>query len=209
MRFKEFKTEAFGFSDDPSDISASTMSSILGEPDAEQPTGNKPSGTAGAKQPSPNTSADLNAIKNPDFKAKLQLVADKLGIDPSSLITVMKKESNIDPAAVNKKSGATGLIQFMPKTALSLGTTTDALRKMSAVDQLDYVYLYYKKAGVKPGMDAGDLYVATFYPAALGKSKDTVIGRKGSPVYDQNVILDKNRDGYITVADIRTHAGLA
>ena len=94
----------------------------------------------------------------------------------------------------------------MPKTAKSLGTTTAELRSMSAVDQLDYVYKYYKNAGVKPGMDAGDLYMATFYPALLGKPDGTVISRRGEKVYDLNRVLDRDRDGVLTVADVKNQA---
>lgn len=151
---------------------------------------------------------DLSVIQDPDFNSKLEKVASQLGIKPNALLAVMKQESGVNPAAVNRSSGATGLIQFMPDTARSLGTTTEALRKMSAVDQLDYVYMYYKGVGVQPGMDAGDLYVATFMPAALGKGDHHVLGRRGDSgfsgkVYAQNSGLDRNRDGTITVADIK------
>ena len=36
-------------------------------------------------------------------------------------------------------SSMIGLIHFMPTTAKSLGTSTEALSKMTAVEQLDYV----------------------------------------------------------------------
>ena len=94
----------------------------------------------------------------------------------------------------------------MPKTARSLGTTTAELRNMSAVEQLDYVYKYYRNVGVRPGMDAGDLYMATFYPALLGKPNSTIISRKGEKVYDMNRVLDRDRDGVLTVADVKSQA---
>jgi len=41
---------------------------------------------------------------------------------PAGLLSaVARVESNFNPRAVNKKSGATGLFQFMPETAASLG----------------------------------------------------------------------------------------
>jgi hypothetical protein len=47
---------------------------------------------------------------------------------------------SFSPAVPNKAgSGAVGLIQFMPSTAKGLGTSTEALKKMSAVQQLDFV----------------------------------------------------------------------
>jgi len=152
---------------------------------------------------------DVSTIQDPDFNNKLQKVADALGVSTSSLIAVMRHESGLRPDAVNKQSGATGLIQFMPKTAATLGTTVQDLKSMSAVDQLDYVYKYYKMNGVRPGMDAGDLYVSTFMPAALGKPDNTVLGKQGASgfsgkVYAQNAGLDRNKDGTITVADIKS-----
>ncbi len=35
----------------------------------------------------------------------------------------MMAESGLNPKVVNRTTGATGLIQFIPKTALGLGTT--------------------------------------------------------------------------------------
>jgi len=43
-------------------------------------------------------------------------------------------------ADITNSIGATGLIQFMPDTAKRLGTSTEALRKMGAINQLDYVF---------------------------------------------------------------------
>lgn len=158
--------------------------------------------------------AGVAHLKDPDFNSKLQKVADSLGVDKAHLIAIMKAESNMDPAAVNPYSKATGLIQFMPKTARSLGTTVRELRTMSATDQLDYVYRYYKMNGVKPGMGAGDLYMATFMPAAVGKPDDFVLGVKNGNksifglnqglIYAQNYSLDQNRDGLITVGDVKS-----
>jgi hypothetical protein len=122
---------------------------------------------------------------------------------------VIEQESGVNPAAVNKMSGATGLIQFMPATAASLGTTTAELKNMSAVEQLDYVYKYFKMVGVKPGMDLGDLYMAVFMPKYVGADDNTVLGQNGAAgfsgkVYAQNKGLDKNKDGAITVADVKS-----
>ena len=153
-------------------------------------------------------SFDTKNIQDPDFNKKLDKIAKELGVNKNDLIAIFKQESGLDHTAVNKQSGATGLIQFMPATARQLGTTTDALRKMSAVEQLDYVYMYFKMVGVKPGMKLGDLYMAVFMPKYVGADDDTVLGKSGAAgftgkVYDQNKGLDKNRDGVITVADVK------
>jgi hypothetical protein len=111
------------------------------------------------------------------FRNKLKQIAARLGVSTSDLLRIMHFESGLDPARTNE-IGAVGLIQFLPKTARNLGTTTAELAKMSAVDQLDYVEKYYKMNQVKPGMDLGDLYLMTYMPAAvqMNKPDDFVLG---------------------------------
>lgn len=151
---------------------------------------------------------DVSTIQDPDFNKKLEKVASALGVKKEDLMAIFKQESGVNPKAVNSMSGATGLIQFMPDTARNLGTTVDELRKMDGVEQLDYVYKYFKSVGVKPGMSLGDLYMAVFMPAHVGKPDDTVLGQSGASgfsgkVYSQNRGLDRDRDGVITVADVK------
>jgi peptidoglycan hydrolase-like protein with peptidoglycan-binding domain len=152
---------------------------------------------------------DTSAIQDPDFNKKLDKIADALGVSSKDLVAIMKQESGVNPAAVNKLSGATGLIQFMPDTARRLGTNVEELRTMSAVEQLDYVYKYFRMVGVKPGMGLGDLYMAVFMPKYVGADDSTVLGKEGASgfsgkVYAQNKGLDKNKDGSITVADVKS-----
>lgn len=152
------------------------------------------------------------AFKEPYFMEKLKKVADNLGVNEKDLIGIMKHESELNPRAVNPYSRATGLIQFMPKTARGLGTTIDEIYKMSATEQLDLVEKYYKANGVQPGDDIGDLYMLTFMPAAknkpdnfvLGNSKGgSVFGLSAAAVYKQNKTFDSDRDGIFTVGDVK------
>ena len=80
----------------------------------------------------------------PEFRRKLYQVAIDVGIPPGELASLMGFESSWtwSPSVRNPSGGATGLIQFMPSTAKMLGTTTDQLAAMSAVQQLDYVKAY-------------------------------------------------------------------
>ena len=80
--------------------------------------------------------------------------------------------------AGNKPGAAVVLIQFTNKTAAGLGTTTAALSKMTAVQQLDYVERYYKQVGLKPGTGFVDLYMLTYMPGVVTKNKpdDFVLG---------------------------------
>lgn len=136
------------------------------------------------------------------FRRKLVALASALHLSADALAGVMKIESGFNPAATNPTGGATGLIQFMPSTAERLGTTTAALRAMRAEDQLDYVAAYYRPVASRI-VDDGDHYMATFFPADLGKPRTTVIAKKGEKVYDQNAGLDVSKDGILTVDDVK------
>lgn len=140
------------------------------------------------------------------FYSKTTAISQRLGCDPNDLMAVMYSESGLKSTAGNKNGGATGLIQFLPSTAKSLGTTTSALRNMSAEQQLSYVEKCIagtkKMAGFKSGdkLDTGTLYSLVFLPAF---AKREVLTSKGSKYYAANAGLDTNHDGQITKSDLR------
>lgn len=106
---------------------------------------------------------------SPEFVAKVKDIAYKLGVDANWLMFIISYETGgtFDPSIQNS-IGATGLIQFLPSTAIGLGTTTDALKKMSAVDQLDYVYQYLNTYKGKMD-DIYSTYQAVFVPISLNQ----------------------------------------
>ena len=107
--------------------------------------------------------------KGASIAAQIVDVSRRLGLpDPAMLANVINFESGFSPAARNPASGATGLIQFMPSTAARLGTSTDALARMSASQQMAYVYAYFAPYAGRLTTQA-DVYAAVFYPAAIGK----------------------------------------
>ena len=101
-------------------------------------------------------------------------------------------------------SGGTGLIQFMPTTAKGLGTTTHKLAQMDAIAQLDYVEKYFKPYKGKIH-SLEDVYLAIFYPLAMNKGDDFVLGseykdpkkreQKIADIYQQNYGFDKKKNG--------------
>lgn len=154
----------------------------------------------------PNKKIAWGAKVTSGFKVKIQSISKKLEISPDFLMACMAFETgeSFSPSIKNAAgSGATGLIQFMPSTAKSLGTSTEDLAKMSAVSQLDYVEKYFKpyKGRLKT---LEDVYLAILYPAAIGKPVDEALFNKGKKVYEQNSGFDKNKDGIITPAEIST-----
>lgn len=147
----------------------------------------------------------IKATDRIQFLAKLEAVSIKLQVNPNWLMVVMNSESGLNPAAYNPTGGASGLIQFMPSTAKALGTTTEELRKMSASKQLDYVYKYFKPyAGRMKG--AYDVYLVTFFPAAVGKPDSYILETKSlsrSLIAKQNPAIDLNKNQEITVGEFK------
>lgn len=133
------------------------------------------------------------------FRVKVREICAKLGFDPNWLMAVMAFETgySFSAQAKNKNSSATGLIQFLEKTATSLGTTTTALASMTEVEQLDYVYKYYQQYASQI-KNIGDCYLAVLAPAFMGKNDSTVMWTYPSAEYNANSGLDVNHDGTIT-----------
>ncbi|MGD9930130.1 MAG: transglycosylase SLT domain-containing protein [Mangrovibacterium sp.] len=138
------------------------------------------------------------------FLEKVKYLSDKLGIDPNWLMYVMNFESGLNHRAQNSTSGATGLIQFMPATAAHLGTTTADLLQMSNVEQLDYVYQYLRP--YRGDMESlVDVYLAVFFPAAIGKPGEYVFrtsSLSAAIIAKQNPIFDLNKDQVLTKSEV-------
>ena len=149
--------------------------------------------------------AQLDAKLGNGFCAKLEEVAKNINCDPKDLIGMMQSESGINPAAYNNNGGATGLIQFMPSTARSLGTTTEELLNMSAIEQLDYVEQYFTNwtGGSGQRLSGGDLYTLCFLPAFLNREVLCSSSDSSTSVYyNANSGLDANGDGNITKTEL-------
>src|SRR5690606_13319282 len=106
-----------------------------------------------------------------EFLAKVEAIASRLSVDPNHLMAIMAFESGrtFSPSIKNMAgSGATGLIQFMPRTAIGLGTSVEQLAGMTAVKQLDWVEKYFQpyRGRMKT---LSDIYMAVLWPAAVGK----------------------------------------
>lgn len=141
------------------------------------------------------------------FLAKVQTIAAKLGVMPDWLMFVMKTESGLNSRAVNRTSGATGLIQFMPATARHLGTTTAALAAMSNLEQLDFVYQYFKPYAGRM-RSPGDCYAVVFFPVMVGKPDSYVLqtsSLSAALIARQNPIFDLDKNQQITAGEFRQY----
>jgi peptidoglycan hydrolase-like protein with peptidoglycan-binding domain len=136
----------------------------------------------------------------PTFMPKLEAVCKRIGTETEWLVNVMMMESSLDPSRKNPSSSGSGLIQFMAKTARGLGTTTAALRRMSATKQLDYVEKYFRPFAGSLGSQAA-VYSAVG-AGKVGKTDRSVLFRKGQRGYAQNKVWDVNKDGAVTQGEM-------
>lgn len=150
-------------------------------------------------------------------------LANELGItDPGWLANLINMESSFNHKAVNRKSGASGLIQFMPETAISYGTTVQKIRKMTAKEQWPYIRKYLKGKPKRWSL-AADVYMSVFYPWGMGKPPNTSLaahfarrkskqyedtnGRKGIKGYDRAYsIFTSSNPGIVTKQDYANKA---
>jgi len=139
---------------------------------------------------------------SPEFRNKVYQVCSNLGWpEPfaSYLMACMAFETRrtFSSSTRNRSSGAIGLIQFMRGTAKALKTTTDALAKMSDVQQLDYVEKYFRPYA-KSVRDLESMYMAILWPKAIPNSLSYVLWKMGTGTYFANRGLDTDKNGVIT-----------
>lgn len=171
-----------------------------------------PAPTLPEPAPEPAVRLAWGARVSPTFQARVAWICADLDIgpgpdrpEPSWLMACIAWESGRTFSASVKNmagSGATGLIQFMPATAADLGTSTAELAAMTAEDQLNFVWKYFRpwKGRLR---SLSDLYMAILWPAGVGQAEGFVLWDKASrpTTYRQNAGLDANRDGAITKAE--------
>lgn len=138
------------------------------------------------------------------FKAKLVSICQALRINPNWMLFVMIKESDLDPKSRNPRSSASGLIQFMDSTARDLGTSISAIRNMSGIEQLDYVYKYYKPYAGKMSC-VEDVYLVTFMPGYFSSRNDDSKNMGGSRIAALNGVVDLDSDGQIKMGEFKKY----
>ena len=152
------------------------------------------------EDPPPERLIAWGAKVSPDFKARVLAMAGELGTDADFLMSAMAFESGETFSASIRNeagSGATGLIQFLPSTAVRLGTSVAALAAMTAEQQLIYVQRYLNPYKGRIAT-LEDLYMSILRPVAIGKPDGYVLFRSGTLAYEENAGLDLNKDGAVT-----------
>jgi hypothetical protein len=136
---------------------------------------------------------------------ELERIARDCGFDADELAAIISIESGWRPESHNA-IGAGGLIGFLPATLARLGWTgtPEQFWQLSISEQLHYVARFYS-AWCGRIHRPGDLYVATFWPQAVGAPDEEVIAAQGGPheiVWEQNPGL-RGPDGVITAGSVR------
>lgn len=145
---------------------------------------------------------EAQKIQGNEFVQKVMKIAQNLQFHYAWLLAIMYYESRFLHKAQNA-SGATGLIQFMPQTAQVLGTSTQQLAQMTALQQLEFVQKFYTPIAGKCKSFA-DVYLYTFASAYTNPSQapDNAILATGQSAYyhcrTQNVCTVKDFKHYAT-----------
>ncbi len=169
------------------------VDAALAEPAAAPPV------PAPAPTPPPVRGLAWGAKVSAVFRDRVRWIGEDLGLDPNHLMACMAWESGRSFRADIKNmagSGATGLIQFMPSTTRGMGTTVEALARLTPEDQLNWVWKYFSpyKGRLKT---LADIYMAILWPKAVGQREDYALFT-GGVAYRQNAGLDTNKDGKVT-----------
>lgn len=164
-------------------------------------------------------------------RKQIREICKKQGIKTKWLYKIFRMESGGSTIAVNPYSRATGLIGFLPSTAVYLkmvniegivfeGKTekerkkneelyiSNKIKEMSNSEQLNYIDKYLTRiAEIHKIRNFVDLYLAVFRPEGIGKPDNFILGYKNSRVVKENHIY-MNQDSTITVGDIKVAISL-
>ena len=139
--------------------------------------------------------------REPEFMPKLKRMAAERGMNPDHILNAMAVETagTFNPQIRNPTSSASGMIQFMRSTAPELGTTIEAIRRMNATEQLDYVFKYFDTRGARRGrLNTQGAVYAAIGAGHAGASDESVLMRRGDRGYAGNApTWDVDRNGII------------
>lgn len=142
------------------------------------------------------------------FAKKVKDIASWLLVDPNWLMQVMYAESRLKATAQNLQNGrlvAAGLLQWT--RASGMPGAPQSVLQYNHLQQLDWVTEYFKP--YRGRMHSYfDVYLVTFFPAAVGKPDGYVFATSKLPaslIAKQNPAINKDRDGRITMAEFKQY----
>lgn len=84
------------------------------------------------------TNVNTSVAKRSDFEDIIKEAAEKYGVDPKLIKSIIQHESNFNPTAVSH-AGAAGLMQLMPLTAKGLGVTNSMDPRQNIMGGTKYI----------------------------------------------------------------------
>ncbi len=150
---------------------------------------------------------EIRGVRNnpnvtPEFLRQVEGVAQRVGAKPEELMGVMSLETmgTFRPSVANPDTHATGLIQFMPRTAQGLGTSIGDLSRMTPSEQLPWVEKYLSQPAYRGRVGTLEgLYSAVLPGRIMGP--DEVMFRPGTAAYNANKWLDTDHQNGISVQE--------
>ncbi len=142
-----------------------------------------------------------------DYRA-LADTARSLNMKWDDLLAVMYSETwpRLEPSSRNP-AGAVGLIQFTTGGGFS-EAELETIVRLPPTGQMPYVRRYFGKWGNRSYPNAGSIYAFVFTPGralSRGIHSESVMAASPEGFYENNKILDVNKDGRITVGDLQAN----
>lgn len=203
---------------------SATIASVLGTPSTVSIPPD--TGIPGNLNPSSSTGDGKGTRTYKGQRANEQAFYDKLvawcrqrGINPVDMLRVGLNESGLSPKAVNPTTKAAGVWQLTWPAAKQVGLSKEEwaqFSQLSASEQMDTWFKYFSPSILPSGASRGDIYKAVFLPYSQvnggdlwvptgmknGKPTNYVPVKKGTKYYDQNYILDFDKNGVISIDDL-------
>lgn len=157
----------------------------------------------------------INEVPNnrQQFGEKVISICSEMNINPNWLMGLMYFETaRTFSASIENSIGCVGLIQFCASARTDLNVTKNELKSMTNVQQLSTVKRYFFEKSWKRNLVAKvrnltDLYLIIFYPIAVGKSDNYVLGSHNNTftsVYNNNPAFHDGT-GKIKVINVKTY----
>lgn len=150
---------------------------------------------------------------DPAWQAKLaEMKKEFPGFSEEDFYKMIKGESGFITDAYNPDTRASGLFQFIPSTARGLGTTSEAIRRMSPVQQLEVYQRYLRNANYAGGPFGVVQAAPSTYRSLVGRygtwssvPNSTVIYGTGTAAWRANPGWRPSNGGPITKGSIEAY----
>lgn len=141
-----------------------------------------------------------------EFMDAVERLEEKFpGLNRRELFRIINGESKFDPTVINKHNMA-GLFQLSPDAAKELGTSKEAIVKMSPGEQVDLYGSYLEKWGWHEGIPLAVMQAAPSLARELD-NPDDVVYSVNSAAWKANPGWRSAGDGAVTLKSLKDYYG--